>query len=390
MSGAEWDVIVVGASLAGLAAVRAALNKDLSVMILEQSQKTKKVLGSGVVGLETGRYIEEKFKFPISDCLHAVPYLKGVKFHLGHGAPIARPFSLPAYHIDREKLINRMLFSMKDTPAMFRSKVTSVAVHDDHSEVVAIRDKQDWTFKGRALINASGSQILGLPTEDNRTHWKGSVLPATQFVARAALHGELPDPGWHEVLLSKNFIAFFRSVGGKIHVEMTLPSARKWPQCWREFLGYLTGPMETQVFEEDAASFSWESRMTRWQLGQEKVLNAGDAAGLWSVLGYGIRSAVQSGLAAGRASEFVGHTPDALTVYKKGLEDLKEEVEGEWSTNALKKGLWIVGPDKMTFRDLVKDLSPWKRWKILKEAHSRLNLFIKPNPSRAQLPDRTR
>lgn len=390
MSEGDWDVIIVGASLAGLAAARAALDKNLNVMLLEQSAKTKTVLGSSVIGLDTGRLIEDKLKVPITECLHSIPYIKGVKLHLGAGEPITAPFAFPAYHVDREKLLNRLLFSLKETPAMFRSTVTRVVIGEESSELVALRDKKEWTFRGRAVINASGSQILGLPTEDNRTHWKGSVLPATHFIARAALRGELEDPGWHEVYLSKRFLVFFRSAGGVIHVEMTLPSARQWPQCWREFLGYLTGPRGATVFEERAASFSWESRMTRWQLGQEKVLNAGDAAGLWTVLGYGIRNAVKSGLAAGRASEFVGHTPDALTVYKKGMEELKDEANEEWSSNALRKGLWIIGPDKMTFREVVKDLSPWKRWKILKEAQSRLNLFIKPNPSRAQLPDRTR
>jgi flavin-dependent dehydrogenase len=390
VSGDQWDVIIVGASLAGLAAARAALNRKLKVLILEQWAKPKKLQGSGVVGAETGRLIEEKFQIPLSKCLHKVAYLKGVKFHGGDGAVIVFPYTVPAFHLDRDKLQTQLLYSLRQTPAMFSSRVKGVDLGDPSSTVIAGRDGQDWRFQTHAIINASGCQITGLPRGDRLAHFSGGKSPATHFVARTSFRASVPDPGWHELYLTRRFLSFFRFTGESLNVEMILPSALNWPEAWKELIGYLTGALNIKLFEERAASFNWESRTARWQLGHDKMLNAGDAAGLSTVLGYGVRSAICSGLAAGRAAEFAGHTPDALTVYQKTLESLRREFDIEWSESGIKKGQWIIGPDKMTFRQLVKDLSPWKRWKILREAQKRLELFVKPNPSRAQLPNKTR
>jgi flavin-dependent dehydrogenase len=390
MSTQEWDVVVVGANLAGFAATRVAQQNKHKVLVLERGTSTRFIAGSAIISLETGRMIEEKFQIPISACLQKNGYIKGVKYHNGESPALTCPFSIPAYHTDRNKVQRHLLTSLKDTPALFRSSVTSIERKDDHSVITAVREGQDWTFRCRAVVNASGRQILGLPTDHAAPHWSGQQHPATHFVARVALQATLPDPGWHEVFLGKNYLAFFRSLGEQMIVELTLPTARRWPEVWREFLGYLTGALKVPVFGEISSQFCWESRLHRWNLGSDAMLNVGSAGGLNSLLGYGIKNAVKSGFAAGRAIDFVGLTPDALTVYKKGIAEMQTKIQDEWTHKAVKRGRWIIGPDQMTFRELVKDLSPWRRWNFLRQAHSRLNLLLKPNPSTAQLPNRTR
>jgi geranylgeranyl reductase family protein len=292
----EWDVVVVGAGPAGLAAAHAAASAGARTLVLERGQHPRyKTCGGGLVGASLAVVDAVGSALPARDHIHAASFT-----HRGRRGFTRRSKAPLLAMVRREEFDDALRESAVRAGAVVRQRSAVRGVEQDGSYAYA-RLADGTRVAGRYLVGADGSASvtarhvgvhcgqtdlgleLELPVaEPVRTRWRGRLLIDWG-----------PLPGSYGWVFPKDDRLTVGVIAAKGYGEQT----RAYLHDFVHRLG-LAGIEPV----EDSGHLT-RCRDADSPLVQGRVLVAGDAAGLlepWTR--EGISYALRSGSAAGRAA----------------------------------------------------------------------------------------
>jgi geranylgeranyl reductase family protein len=306
-----WDVAVVGAGPAGLAAAHAAASAGARTIVLERAEHPRyKTCGGGLIGTSLGIAVA-RIEVPARDRINAITFTRNGRFTLTrHGG--ARPILTMVRRDDFDHAWCQAAVTQGATVRQ-NAQVRTIT-QDDDTATITLSDGTAVT--ARVVIGADGSagitsrhvgvtfeqQDLGLEvelaaTEEDRAKWRGRVLLDWG-----------PHPGSYGWVFPKDDEL---TVG----VIQTKGRGAETKQYLHDFVARL-GLADRKVVRD--SGHLTRCRRLDSPLVKGRVLVAGDAAGLlepWTREGisYALRSGTWAGTVAASGGE--------LTAYVKKVEE---------------------------------------------------------------------
>jgi len=330
----NFDLIVIGAGIAGLSAARAASKRGLQVLVLEAAEACREKIGSGVASAETVLALEEFYGPVPREILVEPSRIHGFRVHAPPLAPGELRFPWPALRLDRRNL-QRFQLARCGAVSRFGQGVASISLSEDGGSVVL----HDGTrLRAKVLIDATGRERLSLPEEPVQRLGVAGRGRRARFIARLSYDADTPDPGWHELLVGDDYLAWFQVGRKQLWLEIELCDARLWRLVQGAVVQFLTSKRGAKLLRERSASFCSALRPRELDLGAGRLLRVGDAAGAFDQLGMGLGAAIETGAAAGAAASYAEDLPGALEVYKRSCRELSQRRAREHSARALRAG----------------------------------------------------
>jgi len=272
----NYDVIIVGAGIAGLECAKNLANSGLTILIIERSKQiSRKICAEGIVSNDL-RYIPKKFiNFDFRKA--AVSYKNKKIIFPDDGGIISS--------IDREKLINWQVENIKklsNVSFLFGSTVSAVFPNN------SLKLYNGETFKFKFLLGADGSnsvvrKFLGLPIKKMEIAIQ-YIIPKSFNNFEIYLDDNLFGTGYSWIFPNNGYT----SVGCGSDLRFIKPAVLKSNfDIWLK-----NNNIDITDAKFESALINYDYRGYRFG----NIFLAGDAAGLTSgILGKGINSAFLSG-----------------------------------------------------------------------------------------------
>lgn len=324
---AEWDVAIVGAGPAGLAAAHAAASEGARTIVLERAEHPRyKTCGGGLIGASVA-VLEPRITIPVQTRVHHAVFTHDGRREITHRHGPEPLLSL----VNRPELDDELRRAAVEAGAVVRQRTTVRAVAQTGGRAVATLSSGE-TVTARVLIGADGSAGISsryVGVEFDQVDLGLEVELAVPAGVAEQWRGRLlidwgPIPGSYAWVFPKGGVLTVGVIAARGRGDETRAYLRRFV----ERLGLGSYPAL-----HDSGHLT-RCRAASAPLRRDRVLVAGDAAGLlepWTR--EGISFALRSGLLAGRAAATAATGPDAevdavLASYVAGVhETLVPEME---------------------------------------------------------------
>jgi geranylgeranyl reductase family protein len=146
---AEWDIAVIGAGPAGLAAARAAATAGARTIVLERTAHPRyKTCGGGLIGLSLAA---AQIDIPARDTIDAVTMTHGGR------RQFTRRGSALLRMVNREEFDNALRIDAEKAGAVVRERATVRAISAPSQDLAVVRLADGSLVTARAVIGADGS-----------------------------------------------------------------------------------------------------------------------------------------------------------------------------------------------------------------------------------------
>ena len=321
MSDGAWDVIIVGAGPGGSAAAITLARCGWRVLLVDKASFPRDKVCGDMISPRSQRVLGSLGCLPAVEaaCAHRVSsgafYLDGEKLLT---ARVPKVRGLTDYGLVLPRMVfDEIVFRQAQAEGVetFEGcEVKAVAIDATGASVMAVREGQPRTFRGRLVIGADGAHSLVARTLNPKSS-KGKNV---SFAVRAYFEGVVGDTSQVDILFDRSFFPgygwIFPLGGGRANVGMGMvldPYRRDRVNLRERFAGWLERDPAALARLRDARLVG---RVVGWPLNTyaattrrfgHRVLLVGDAANLVDPInGEGIHTALESGqIAAGVADE---------------------------------------------------------------------------------------
>lgn len=297
---AEWDVAVIGAGPAGLAAARAAAAAGAATVVLERAEHPRyKTCGGGLMGTSLSA-IADLDKLPERDRVHAATFTLrgGREFTRSHRDPLL-------VMVSRDEFDDALRRRAESAGAVMRQRAAVRGITQQAADAAAVRLADGTAVTARAVVGADGS--AGVSARHVGAEFSQVDLGLEQEI-------EVPAPvadQWRgRVLLDwgkqPGSYGWVFPKGHRLTVGVIAARGQgEWTKAYlRDFIARLR--LGSFPVVQDSGHLT-RCRTDASPLRKGRVLVAGDAAGLlepWTREGisFALRSGAFAGQAAARAA----------------------------------------------------------------------------------------
>lgn len=368
----HWQVAIIGAGPSGLAAALAAERQGLSTAVFESNKKPSQALGFAVITDKTRRQLQKLLGQPefLSQACFAPTALT---IHLGRTSSLQLDHG-PGLAGFQYQTLHSALLEASSAKLFFNTRVQEAEAIDTGYQLRVWIGEELQEVTADMVIDASGRSFHGLPTQAVECPWAAWPKSNATFLARVELlTNDVEDPQPRYVI-HRRYLARLMSFGRRLVVEINLRRGRDWKDVWREFVQFLSGPLDMRVYKENRVDFCWLKQAQSPDLGRGRLLRVGEAAGLDSYPGAATDVALQSGLAAGLACASLGSIPRPLKVYEVAAEPWRREAERVRTQGGYTDVKLLPG---LSARQCLSQNSFFRRWRHKRSLRHALKCFLK-------------
>ena len=331
-----YDVIIVGAGIAGTVLAKKLAEADLKVLLVEGKKLPRHKMCSGLISSPAQHILKKEVgKVPLVVCCHP-KRIKGMKVYPTISEP-PQDFLVSAYNVWRSDFDYWLTIKASEAGAevLDQTQLLSFSEKEDNTIEVSLKSilgpqKQ----QARFLVGADGGT-----SSIRRKLYKNEKRPWFQFY-QTYWKGDIDLPSdWYHVFLDPNFSEFFAwaniKMGNKGKTILFGTGAAKGSMMkhlnnnFQEYLEEAHGfRAEKLLLKEACALPKFFDPSHDYKFGKNNVLLIGEATGLIYI--EGIAPALKSAVHASDAILQGGN--QVLQQYEKKVEPLCRKLKVEWET----------------------------------------------------------
>jgi len=332
----EYQVIIVGSGPAGAACAKALKEKDIEVQVIEKEELPRHKICSGILFGQTQLLLKKYFGFlPPKEVYCEPKIIKASHIQEWRGGKGFSPYvwELPKdgqlfpqdYHNIWRKRFDYWLLNETDVKYKDNCMFHGFSIHNNKVKVkVSVENQEKQDLYCSYLVGADGGNSQLRKAIDPSYNTQNNEIVIYQTYYRFSDMGRLEDAHW--------FVFFEQMIGDMlscVHRKdkfLTLCvggfKGRNLKESMEKFKSFLTKNFHVVLSDRERGE-GCVLRPSLPFLGKDRVILAGEAAGMMYLNGEGISAALDSGYQAGKAvAQGIKKGGDVLEIYKKKAEKI--------------------------------------------------------------------
>ncbi len=375
----QYDVIIVGGSLAAAACARRLVDGGLRTLVIERHKLPRHKICSGILSPRGQRFLVENFGPIPQRALHQPVSCRGVTFHFPCGISLPMDFfggSTPHLHRKYSDY-----WAITESGAEIHDETSFVGMtrkEDGLQCLAAMRRGEQVTYSARFVVGADGpsSHVVRAvyPGYEKRIPW---------FFVGQQFHGiqSCPlDPDyfhfWFHHALSHYTWSHARD--GQQIVGVGFKTGDSFRRRHQKVVRYLRDRHHVVLDDanpaqkEGCAENFGPSLINRYCFGQGNVLITGQAAGFLNMIGEGMSCALHSGAICGEAIlEAHYRNRSVQPIYRSMIASEVRRTTDQWNPLQIAFGM----PHEADFRAAMRTLSLREQKAVLGDMWRYIQLF---------------
>jgi len=374
----QYDVIIVGASLAAAAAAKRLVDAGLHTLIIEKKTLPRHKICSGILSPRGHRFLIENFGALPPEALHQPTSCRGVTFHFPCGVSMPMDFfggTTPHLH---RKYSDHWAIVHSGATVHDATSFIGLETHDDYALVRTLHHGEPISYRARFVIGADGpsSPVLRAvyPGYEKRIPW---FFVGQQFhaIQQCPLDEEYFHFWFHHLL---SHYTWSHARDGQQIVGVGFKVGDSFKERHQTVVRYLQkahgvylDPANSAQKEGCAENFG-PSLINRYAFGKGNVLITGQAAGFLNMIGEGMSCALHSGAISGEAIVESHFSNKAVQpIYRSMIASEVRRTTDQWNPLQIAFGL----PHEADFRAAMGKLSLREQRQLLGDMWRYVLLF---------------
>jgi flavin-dependent dehydrogenase len=335
MSEVSCDVLIVGASLAGGSAAKRIVDAGFHAVVLERKKLPRHKICSGILSPRGYRFLRENFGEPPDEAFHEPKWVTGVNFLFPNGLQLPMPFIPgPTPHIYR-KFADHHVVKACGAEIHEQTEFESVESLPDGVVVRAKRHGEPVSYRAKYLVAADGPRSAVVtklyPSFRDSIWW--FVVGQKYYKAELNL-----DPQWFHFTIHPRlgYYNWTHPEQGCHIIGHTCEHGDAWPEGHARVVEYFERHhglrIREEVFKEGCLENFGMSLSNHFDIGRDRALVTGQAAGFLNMMAEGMSCAMHSGAIAGESIvEAVARNRDANALYDDLIQSERRRTVDQWN-----------------------------------------------------------